>query len=57
MSAGYILLSLVVPLAKLGYMICARAHKLEVVQVHITTSMGALKEDAKLDGADESLES
>lgn len=54
MGAGYMLLAIGVPLAKLGYIICARAHKLEVVQVHITTSMGAVEEDAKLDGLEES---
>ena len=45
------LLSIVVPWAKLIFMMVARAHKIEVVQVQITTAMGAVDEDADLDGS------
>ena len=51
---AYIVLSILVPLAKLTYMIFARPHKLEVVQVQITTSMASVDEDADMDGVKDS---
>lgn len=51
---AYIVLSIIVPWVKLAYMMVARAHKLEVVQVQITTSMASVDEDADMDGSKDS---